>query len=77
MLKAQGDRCAICRQPEKRINPKSHAPQFLSVDHCHSGGHVRGLLCWRCNTTLGKVDDSTALLDAMIAYLRADPGDVI
>lgn len=70
MAEAQGQVCAICRNPETRINPKTHAPQALAVDHCHKSKKVRGLLCWQCNTGLGKVKDSVALLGEMIAYLQ-------
>lgn len=70
MHEAQDGKCAICKNPETRLHPKTHAPQALSVDHCHNHKHVRGLLCWRCNTTLGKAEDSPDLLRAMIAYLE-------
>lgn len=73
MLKAQGGVCAICKAPETRVLKQTGAVQALAVDHCHKGGQVRGLLCWRCNTTLGKVEDSAALLRAMIGYLEGAP----
>lgn len=70
IMERQDGKCAICDQPETRLNPKTQAPQALAVDHCHDHGHVRELLCWRCNTTLGKAEHSVELLQAMIRYLR-------
>jgi hypothetical protein len=63
MVEAQGGVCAICKSP---------CTKRLAVDHCHTNGHVRGLLCWRCNTTLGKVEDNSELLRKMAAYLDED-----
>jgi hypothetical protein len=42
----------------------------LSVDHCHATGVVRGLLCSRCNTSLGQVADDPALLRELAIYLE-------
>ena len=42
----------------------------LSVDHDHSTGKVRGLLCHGCNSALGRVDDSIEKLKGLIAYLE-------
>lgn len=55
--------CAIC-----------HGPAEV-VDHCHHNGHVRGVLCNSCNTTLGKMHDSPELLRRAADYLeqRAAP----
>lgn len=66
----QGGACAICRSPEIAIDAKSGNRKNLSIDHCHTTGKVRGLLCWRCNTTIGKVNESIELLEAMQVYLR-------
>lgn len=41
----------------------------LQVDHCHRTGLVRGLLCPRCNTALGHVDDDSNRLAGLITYL--------
>jgi len=43
---------------------------LLYVDHCHSSGKVRGLLCHHCNTALGKFQDSVEVLSSAIDYLR-------
>ena len=63
ILKSQNGVCAICRgQPNGRF-------KRLQVDHCHSTGTVRGLLCWKCNVVLGKVSDDPEILTRMIDYL--------
>ena len=56
--------CAICKRPEAMTG------KSLAVDHDHTTGAVRGLLCVNCNQALGKFQDDTARLEAAIAYLR-------
>ena len=69
MLK-QNNCCAICHQPEKQIlNGKL---KRLAIDHCHTTRKVRGLLCQRCNTGIGRFDDNVALLKQAIQYLEKD-----
>lgn len=71
LLKTQGGVCAICREPEKIPG------RALAVDHDHRDNRIRGLLCNRCNNTLGRVDDSPELLEKMAAYLHGGhPGRV-
>lgn len=43
LLKSQKGLCKICKEKPKRI----------VIDHCHTTGLVRGLLCVRCNSCLG------------------------
>ncbi len=62
MLEAQGGLCAICGNPPQ-------AGGVLAVDHCHAGGHVRGLLCRGCNTGLGHFRDNPELLRKAVDYL--------
>lgn len=62
----QNDVCYICQQPERyREN--------LAVDHCHTNGHVRGLLCSDCNRALGQFKDSVVALSRAIDYLNRTP----
>lgn len=68
MLKFQGNKCAICRKKETLIrNSKKVA---LSVDHNHTNGKVRCLLCHKCNYTLGLVNENIDILQRMINYLK-------
>ena len=56
---AQGNMCAICGATE--------LPLF--VDHDHTSGLVRGLLCHYCNIGLGGFKDDPARLQSAIRYL--------
>lgn len=64
MLASQDGGCATCGAPEaaERLGR-------LAVDHCHTTGAVRGLLCSRCNVSIGQARDSADLLRSMAAYL--------
>ena len=57
----QGGQCVICQQKNKRRD--------LVVDHNHISGKVRGLLCDRCNKTLGLLQDKPELATALASYL--------
>lgn len=69
LLKLQNDGCAICGQRETSFDPRAGTVKKLAVDHCHKTNKIRGLLCWRCNGTIGKLEDDIELLDKMRAYL--------
>lgn len=70
MFVEQGGNCAICKKPERAKSPNGGEVKWLSVDHDHSTGAVRSLLCSHCNHTLGHVGDIPELLEAAAAYLR-------
>ena len=63
IFKRQGGVCAIC------LAPPGDQGNRLAVDHCHSTGTVRGLLCFKCNTFLGRIDDSPEAAQRVVAYL--------
>ena len=68
LLNAQGNVCAICSRTE--ISKQGN----LHVDHNHLTGKVRGLLCTKCNTSLGLMDENISLIYKLIEYLNKHHG---
>jgi hypothetical protein len=63
MLVKQGGVCFIC-------GTDNWGKRMATIDHDHSTGVIRGLLCFRCNVALGLVDDDINVLSKMIDYLK-------
>ena len=64
LLSFQNYECRCCSTPIP-TQREQHA------DHAHQTGLVRGFLCLTCNSGLGKLRDSPARVDQLIAYLTA------
>lgn len=64
MLQQQNYCCAICS-----VNVETQRNKTLVVDHCHSSGKIRGLLCHFCNTALGLFKDDEEVLMKAYNYL--------
>ncbi len=52
--------CEICGETKDK----------LCIDHAHDSKKVRGLLCNRCNRSLGLLKDRVDVLEAAIIYLK-------
>jgi len=61
MFERQGRVCGICTS--------SVSKPSWATDHCHETGKVRGILCYRCNTMLGYIENEDLMLLASY-YLR-------
>lgn len=61
--------CQICHKTDSR----------LVIDHCHTTGIVRGLLCHYCNTRLGTLETLLAqgLLISSLDYLETSYNSII
>jgi hypothetical protein len=64
----QGGVCAICGNPETRQTEEKF--NWLCIDHNHETGEIRGLLCSKCNRSLGLFGDSIDFLYDAVRYLE-------
>lgn len=60
--------CEICGQKETLT--RNNKIRKLSIDHNHQTNKIRGLLCSKCNTLLGRAEDSIQILKQAIEYLE-------
>lgn len=67
MLTAQDGRCLICL---RRMS-------LPAIDHCHTTGVVRGLLCRGCNAALGHFHDDPVVLTRAVEYLSSSSSGAI
>lgn len=74
ILNQQNGKCKICNSDIEFQGGRGSAGNLgknqAVVDHCHSTGSVRGILCGHCNCLLGKAGDSVTLLELAIEYLK-------
>ena len=71
MIEEQNHRCKIC----DNLEGTTKLTKFV-VDHCHTSGEVRGILCGKCNTAIGHLGDDVAILARAITYLSGKGGNV-
>lgn len=67
-LVEQGGVCAICKLPESKLS-SGGGVKMLAVDHNHTTGKPRGLLCQQCNIGIGALRDSPELIRKASVYL--------
>lgn len=60
----QKGKCGICKQHSKSFT------RDLCVDHSHKTGLVRGLLCHKCNASIGLLNDDVKLLLRAIDWIK-------
>ncbi len=63
MLERQEGCCAICGKREVKR---------LVIDHCHTTGRVRGLLCDDCNLGISRFGEDPAIFQRALDYLAAN-----
>jgi hypothetical protein len=67
-IESQNNLCAICKRSESAYGN-------LCVDHDHNTGKVRDLLCNRCNSAIGFLDEDILRFEAAIEYLKKHLGN--
>ena len=63
MVTEQQGVCKICG------GPPTYGRHYLSVDHSHTSGKIRGLLCQNCNLGLGHFKEDPEIFVKAIDYL--------
>ena len=74
MKVAQGNKCALCGADDPgrtKLTGKWKAGHW-NIDHCHTTGQVRGLLCHTCNVRVGAYERlmSEVGQDKVLEYLK-------
>jgi hypothetical protein len=70
MLQEQNNVCAICKQPETVIDRRNNILKALCIDHSHKTGKIRKLLCQRCNTALGLLQENFETAQNLAKYIK-------
>lgn len=65
LKKKSNGKCMICDKKTTKLN----------IDHDHSTGKVRGLLCTGCNSGLGGFRDNIRIMERALDYLMDNEGD--
>ena len=60
MMLKQGNACAVCGTEDAN----------LVIDHNHSSGAVRGLLCNSCNCALGHLKEEPEVIKSLLTYIE-------
>jgi len=75
MLEGQSGVCACCGKPETNNAGRSKRTinriPMLHVDHCHTTGRVRGLLCSACNQALGLLEEKPERVKSLLQYIES------
>ena len=67
LLEVQGGGCAICKTKDSNTTNRK---RDWCIDHDHSTGEVRGLLCDNCNVGIARLKDNIDILNSAIKYLK-------
>ncbi len=67
MFDNQNGQCKVCSKDLELLGKNYNR---AVVDHCHTSGKIRGLLCNPCNKALGIIKDSVETLENMVKYLK-------
>lgn len=71
LITKQDYRCLICVNKVEFVKYRNIG-QSAVLDHCHSSGKIRGILCGSCNTGLGSFKDNITSLQNAIKYLQSN-----
>ena len=71
MKRLQDYKCYVCNKHESEAGSKG-----LVVDHNHTTGKIRKLLCSPCNTALGLLNEDVGIFTSLIKYVEEHNGSI-
>jgi hypothetical protein len=66
----QNGKCAICFEEETTLSNNMKTTKKLSIDHDHTTGKVRGLVCANCNSAIGLFKENADIVLSAYNYLK-------
>ncbi len=70
MYEDQGGQCVICSIDVDLYAPEDRKANVAHVDHCHTTGKIRALLCHQCNVGIGAFREDIEVLENAIQYIK-------
>lgn len=64
LIEEHENKCAVCDKPRSELKKE------LDIDHCHTTGKIRGLLCPNCNKALGLLNDDPSVIERLLNYIK-------
>jgi hypothetical protein len=64
LFEIQNGECAVCGKHQSELKRR------LYVDHCHKTGIIRGLLCHRCNSSIGLLFEDLEIIKGIFEYVK-------
>ena len=64
--------CQICETVFTEGTHKGSATTERHIDHCHTTGAVRGVICARCNLALGSLGDTVEGIQRALDYIKGE-----
>lgn len=61
--------CAICSTPVENVFTGFKGIK-QAIDHCHHTGEIRGILCRKCNSGIGMLQDDPYIIEKALNYLN-------
>lgn len=69
VLEEQNGKCAICDIDMETFSFENNKANTLCIDHCHTTGKFRGLICNNCNRAIGLMKDNENILLSAYKYI--------
>ena len=70
LFEKQGNLCKICKTDENKVTGDRFSKISFAVDHDHTTGEIRGILCNQCNRALGMFRDDPYIIKSAYDYLK-------